>query len=77
MDKILRKMLTTFWFKHFLSNFKWYRKWHGGRWEYWYVDICKSMIWHDIKKDEQGYPNRPPCCFGTPIIEDYPYKHSA
>ena len=57
-----------------LEQFKWYRRWRGGRWECWYVDPCKSMIWHEIKKGEQGYPNRPPCCFGTPIIEEYPYR---
>lgn len=60
-----------------LEQFKWYRRWRGGRWECWYVDVCKSMIWHKIKKGEQGYPNRPPCCFGTPIIEEYPYKDDA
>ena len=60
-----------------LPNFKWYRRWRGGRWECWYVDPCKSMIWHYIDKGELGYQVRPPCCFGTPIIEEYPYRDDA
>lgn len=74
---MIRRFFSKLWFKILFDRFKWYRWWYGGRWECWYVDPCKSMIWHDIKKDEQGYQNRPPCCFGTPISEEYPYKDNA
>lgn len=65
-----------FWFRYFFDKYQWYRKWHGGRWELWWVDICKSEQWYNLPPNK-CYPNyRPPCCFGTPIIEDYPIKNT-
>ena len=73
--KLFRKILTLFWFKHFLGNFKWYRRWHGGRWERHWIEPCCSDIWFDMKQGKQWPEYRMPCSHGTPIIEDYPYKH--
>lgn len=64
------KLFRSFWFRHYLSRFKWYRKWHGGYWMLWYIDICHASLWLNYK---QKMPDdfRQPCGFGTPIIEDY------
>lgn len=42
MPKWLRKLNWVF------VKFRWYRKWYGGLWELWWVDVpvC-SEIWHD------------------------------
>ena len=57
-----------------LPNFKWVQALAWWSLGCWYVDHAKSMIWHYIDKGELGYKVRPPCCFGTPIIEEYPYR---
>lgn len=63
----------------FLSNFRWFRRLVGGRWERWYVEVCHASIWHYI--DEWTYWTyrgsgraRLPCCFGTPTVEEHPYR---
>lgn len=55
-----------------LSNWRWYRRWYGGRWERWWVDcpVC-SMCWHT--GNLQRYDGRPsPLCRGTPVVEEWP-----
>lgn len=56
-------------FKYPLSKFQWYRKWYGGRWERWYIEVCHSDIWFHEKSLYKG--QRPCSARGTPIIEDY------
>lgn len=65
--------VRTFPFDYLFSRFQWYRKWHGGRWEYWYIELCYSFIWLRMPKGK-GWPESGPCSGrGTPLIEDYPY----
>jgi len=55
---------------HF-SNYKWYRKWYGGCWELWWVDVVHSKIWHNGNLNYWfGRPS--PLCRGELIKrEDY------
>lgn len=64
----------TWAFGYPLSRFQWYRKWYGGRWEYWYIELCYSFVW--IRRDPgHYYPTHYPCSGrGTPIIEDWPFR---
>ena len=54
-----------------LAQFKWYRKWYGGRWERHFIDICACHIWLDMPPYRKWPEWRQPCSVGTPIIEDY------
>ncbi len=29
-----------------LRNFRWFRRWHGGHWEQWWVETLHSEYWH-------------------------------
>lgn len=55
-----------------LERFKWFRQWHGGHWERWYIDfpVC-SDIW--IQFDECNIPTgkRPGLGRGRPVCEIY------
>jgi hypothetical protein len=54
-----------------LSRFKWYRRWYGGRWEYWFIEMCLSSMWLNMSRD-YCWPEHGPCSGrGTPVIEDY------
>ena len=59
--------------RHF-SHYKWCRKYIGGYWECWYIDIIHVDIWFDVNKnlifDKYGF--RPGCGHGTPYCEYYP-----
>lgn len=74
LDRFVRRVFMSFWMKHFLSKYQWYRRWHGGRWENHWIDICGSFIWLDMRKDRCWPEYRQPCSFVTPIIEDYPER---
>lgn len=65
-------IFRTFFFKQMLSRFQWYRRWHGGRWEYHWIEICGSFIWLDMDPDRKWPEYVQPCSRGTPLIEDYP-----
>jgi len=60
MPKWLRR------YNWFFANCRWYRKWYGGRWELWWVDVpvC-SEVWHDITHPEWERPSA--ICRGTII----------
>lgn len=55
----------------FLSHFRWFRRLMGGRWELWYIDVCKANIWLQIDRREPD--NRwQPCSVGPRLArEDY------
>lgn len=77
IGRALRWIFTRFVFQHFLGQrFQWYRRWHGGRWELHYIDICASDIWLDMPNDpaRQWPAYRQPCSRGTPLIEDWPVR---
>lgn len=69
-----------FFLHHFLSQrFQWYRRWHGGRWERHFIDVCDADIWLPMSNDpaRQWPAYRQPCSVGDPVIEDYPVKEPA
>lgn len=56
-----------------LSRFRTFRRWVGGHWELWWVDVVHSAIWHHVDecwKDADERPNA--LCRGTPMCEDWP-----
>jgi len=55
------------------SNHYFIRKYVGGYWECWVIDIIHGNIWFNITK-EQAYSRkwRPGCGHGTPYCEYYP-----
>lgn len=56
-----------------LYKFRFYRKWWGGHWELWWIDVpvC-SEIWHDVDKCSLETKERPNVLMrGTPECEDY------
>lgn len=56
-----------------LSSFRWYRRWHGGVWERWWVDGgVNSCVWHELPTTSKELGRRPSViCRGTPVVEDY------
>lgn len=37
----------------FLSDFRWYRRLAGGRWERWWVDPCRAFAWLPAERGER------------------------
>lgn len=67
------------WMDAMFSKRVWYRKWCGGHWENWWNDLTKSFIWERVPECTQLEHNvvrdiRPPCCYGTPLCEEYERK---
>jgi len=56
------------WLEIWFGNYKWCRRWVGGRWECWWIDCCCSMIWLKMDSRKDG---RPGCGYGTPRVEQY------
>lgn len=53
------------------SNYRWYRRWCGGHWECWYIDVCRACIWMQMTAcTVRNNLERPPCAFGSPICEE-------
>lgn len=72
---MIRRFFMLFLFKYFLGQrFRWYRRWHGGRWERWWIDICASAIWLNVDPARCWPQYRQPCGYGTPAVEDYPVR---
>ena len=59
--------------KNNFSNYKWCRRYLGGYWECWYIDICHSEIWFSVNQKFifERYGFRPGCGFGVPYCEYY------
>ena len=61
--------------ENILSNFRWYRRLRGGRWEKWYVGypVCASLWFHDSWYDLARCDGRPLwlCRCGAEKIEWY------
>lgn len=55
----------------FLSDYRWFRKWHGGKWAYVHVDFpIASPLWLKIPDDaDENY--RGALWRGTPVFETY------
>lgn len=45
---------------HFLSQFRWYRKYKGGEWVYFVTHLPMAAFWIEHK-------NLPKCCGSTPL----------
>lgn len=55
------------------SSYRKIRKYLGGYWECWYIEICRSDVWLIVNKEQAYNPNYVPGCgHGTPICEYYP-----
>ncbi len=61
-----------------LSEFRWFRRWVGGRWECWVMDWpFTGTKWFLREPFNPVSPeNMRPCdlCRGTPTVEDYRKK---
>ena len=70
---MIRKLLMSSWFRHTLDKYRWYRKWHGGHWEYWQIDILPCPVW--LHKDPSCcWPKHKQCCgVGEPVVENWDY----
>lgn len=69
------RLFKSFWLKHYLSRWQWYRKWHGGRWEYHWIDIYYGAMWLHMTPPRVWPDYVQPCSHGTPIIEDWPNEN--
>lgn len=69
MKKLIRRIGTMFWIRYYLKHFQWYRRWHGGRWEYWWIEICASYMWLTMRADlPDDY--REPCSAGPRLARE-------
>ena len=70
---MIRQLLMSSWFKHSLDKYRWYRKWYGGHWEYWRIDILPCPVW--LHKDPTCcWPKHKQCCgVGEPVVENWDY----
>lgn len=56
-----------------LEGFRWYRRWLGGHWELWYVDVVHAEVWHRVDRCSLRSGQRPSAiCCGRPTCEDWP-----
>lgn len=55
------------------SRFSWYRRFIGGHWEKWYLDVVHTERWFHVDFCRAHGRERPdPLCRGTPECEDWP-----
>jgi hypothetical protein len=55
-----------------LDHFEWYRRWCGGHWELWWVDVIHATIWHQVGECSLKTKIRPHLlCRGTPLCEQH------
>ncbi len=56
-----------------LDRFRWFRRLHGGHWEYWWVDVpVTAEAWHQVEQCSLRSGERPSSlCRGTPKCEDW------
>lgn len=53
-----------------LDNRQWYRRWRGGHWERWWIDMpVGADVW--IHDNFVRYGSRPGLGRGTPTVEDW------
>ena len=67
----MKKLFRSFTFKHYLSKYRFYRRWYGGRWEKHFIDICGCYIWLDMKRPNVWPEYRQPCSVWLEELEDY------
>lgn len=55
-----------------LHGFRWFRRWHGGKWELWCMEPSGGSSWYVVEKFSRITGKRPNGgCRGTPIEEDW------
>lgn len=73
----MKDFLRSHCIKAFFSDYLGYRKFYGGHWERWYVDLIYCDVWHDVivcslHPWNVAHGKRPtPICRGTPTCEDH------
>lgn len=72
MKKLLRWIIRRRLFNAFLSEYRWYRRSHGGHWEQWYVEPCSDFLWLSVDECVRTGVQRPGGCRGIPECEDWP-----
>jgi len=55
----------------FLSEYQWYRKWYGGRWERHWISVCSSAMWINMKPPIVWQEWISPGSFETLKVEDW------
>lgn len=66
------KANSSSWGNVFFSGFRWWRRYCGGKWERWWVDVVYCDSWHPVTEFSRIYGDRPTAiCRGTPIEEDW------
>lgn len=57
------------------ARYEWFRKWCGGHWEKWYIDVVHSQLWIPVNacihSGDDTFERRPPLGRGTPICESH------
>lgn len=57
------------------SRYEWFRKWCGGHWELWYIDVIHSQQWVPVNLciyfTKDTFEDRPPLATGRPICEHH------
>jgi hypothetical protein len=56
------------------SNFRWYRKLIGGKWEQWWLEGPYIEKWFRVHTFTGDYMRPDPACRGTPVCEDWTKK---
>jgi hypothetical protein len=69
----LHRFLTNALLGCFFANRRWYRRWQGGHWEQWYIEVCWSDLWLDFQECTRVTGERPGTGRGTPICEHHPW----
>lgn len=60
------------WLNVLFADFRWYRKWRGGKWELWWVDVVYCDSWHPVTEFSRIAGVRPTAiCRGTPTEENW------
>jgi len=74
----MKTAIKLSWYKRFIkrhfSNSKRVRRYIGGYWEKWYIDVIHCDLWFYITKEQAYGYYRPGCGYGTPYCEYYPIE---
>lgn len=69
MEKLFLRIAKSRLALCYFSKYQWYRKFYGGRWELWWIGICASAIWLDMRSDlPDDY--RQPCSEGQRMARE-------
>ena len=71
--ELLRSLFMHHFFRCRLSSYAWYRKWHEGRWELWYVPEFHNEMWL-LVHSHLPFDYRPIGTYGSPQREIYRFK---